>query len=356
MLKSFRYLLFPITCFYALAVWFRNLLFDKKILKATAFNFPIIGVGNIATGGTGKTPMTELLITLLSPKFEVATLSRGYKRKTKGFAVASANTTALEIGDEPMQFHQKFPEVTVAVGEERIVAIPLILQERPQTEVIILDDAFQHRSIAPGLNILLTEHDNLYTRDFLLPVGDLRDSRKSSRRANIIIVTKCPADLSEDAASAIKKELKLKTGQQLFFTKLLYENPYHLFTKLPLSNLQSKQILLICGIANPYALMQYVNAKAPSYDMLRFADHHIFTTDDLKDIKKQFEKISDANKIMLTTEKDAVRLLKFEKEIAQMPIYVLPVKHVFLFDGLPAFQQEVISFIERFKDTASVTI
>lgn len=169
MLKSFRYLLFPLSLIYGAIIWVRNFLFDKKIFKSAKFNFPIICVGNLAVGGTGKTPMTEYLIEMLQPNYATATLSRGYKRKTTGFAIANATTTALEIGDEPMQFHEKYPAVTVAVGEERFEAIPQILHARPATKVIILDDAFQHRSVIAGLNIILTEFKNLYSRDLMMP-------------------------------------------------------------------------------------------------------------------------------------------------------------------------------------------
>ncbi|MEI2749830.1 MAG: tetraacyldisaccharide 4'-kinase [Ferruginibacter sp.] len=198
MLKSFRYLLFPFSLIYGGVVWLRNKLFDWNILKSASFNFPLICVGNLATGGTGKTPMTEYLVESLIPKYKTATLSRGYKRKTKGFSIANDLSTAIEIGDEPMQFHQKFPNVTVAVGEERLVAIPQLLHQRPDTQVIVLDDAFQHRTVKAGLNILLTDYQNLYTRDLLLPAGDLRDVKSSAKRADIIIVTKCKTELSLD--------------------------------------------------------------------------------------------------------------------------------------------------------------
>jgi tetraacyldisaccharide 4'-kinase len=188
-LKSFRIVLLPLAIAYGAVIIIRNWLFDKKYLHSATFNFPLICVGNIAVGGTGKSPMVEYLIELLHPRFEIATLSRGYKRKTKGYAVANANTTALDIGDEPMQFHSKFPNVAVAVGEERLVAIPQLLHDKPTLDVIILDDAFQHRSVNAGLNILLTEYSNLYTNDFFMPTGDLRDEWASAKRSHIIIVT-----------------------------------------------------------------------------------------------------------------------------------------------------------------------
>ncbi|HNP53398.1 MAG TPA: tetraacyldisaccharide 4'-kinase, partial [Ferruginibacter sp.] len=202
-MKSFRYLLWPFAVLYGWIIAFRNWLFDRQLIRSSTFNFPLICVGNLALGGTGKTPMTAYIVSFLQHQYRVATLSRGYKRKTKGFAIADEHTSALEIGDEPMLFHQRFPELTVAVGEERIVAIPQLLHARPETEVIILDDAFQHRYVRAGLNILLTEYRNLYTRDLMFPAGDLRDVRASSRRAQILVVTKCPPDLSEADKNAI---------------------------------------------------------------------------------------------------------------------------------------------------------
>ena len=197
-LKSFRILLFPFSLLYWLGIAVRNFLYDKKVFRSASFGLPLICVGNLSVGGTGKSPMTEYLVRLLKDQFRVATLSRGYKRRTKGYALANESASALEIGDEPMQFHRKFPDIAVAVGEERIVAIPQLLHDRPGTDVIILDDAFQHRAVKAGLNILLTEYGNLFTSDFYLPTGDLRDLKSSYRRAEIIVVTKCKPDLSAE--------------------------------------------------------------------------------------------------------------------------------------------------------------
>ena len=305
-------------------------------------------MGNLAAGGTGKTPMTEYLIRLLKNDYKTATLSRGYKRKTAGFAIADKDTTALEIGDEPMQFHQKFPDIAVAVGEERIVAIPLLLHERPETEVIILDDAFQHRQVRAGLNIILTEYANLYTRDFILPAGDLRDVRSSSKRADIIIVTKCNADLSETEKKAIISELGAGADQTIYFTKRIYSKPYHLFTKEIINIEHDYGILLVCGIANPRPLKEHLTRHADSYDMLRYADHHIFHSNDLQDIRQHFKKIKSDKKLVLTTEKDAVRLEKFEKELTDFPIYVVPIEHQFLFNEADNFNAEVRAFIKNF--------
>lgn len=349
MLRSFRYLLFPFSLIYGAAVWMRNRLFDKNILKSSSFNFPIICVGNLAAGGTGKTPMTEYLLRLLKKDFKTATLSRGYKRKTTGFAIANEQTTALEIGDEPMQFHQKFPDVVVAVGEERLVAIPQLLHERPETEVIILDDAFQHRQVQAGLNILLTDYSDLYTRDLMLPAGNLRDVRSSSARADIIVVTKCPAAITKEEKRKIIDEIGPTDGQQVFFTTIVYGKPYHLFGRQELELAQDFAVLLVCGIANPAPLKTYLTDTVHTYDLLRYADHHIFHTNDLRDIKQQFEKLKAGKKIVLTTEKDAVRLEKFVAELRDFPIYVIPVEHAFLFAEEDAFRSRINAFIKSFR-------
>lgn len=349
LLKSFRYLLLPFAFLYGIIIWIRNWMFDKNILKSASFNFPIICVGNLAAGGTGKTPMTEYLVEFLQQQFKTATLSRGYKRKTKGFAIAGESSTAIDIGDEPMQFHQKFPDITVAVGEERLVAIPQLLHQLPGTEVIILDDAFQHRTVKAGLNIILTEYKNLYTRDFMLPAGDLRDIKSSIKRAHIIIVTKCKPGLTEDEKLLILEELNPKSNQQIFFTAIEYGVPYHIFSHHKTSLDVDADILLLCGIANPKPLKEFLNQHVKSFDMLKFADHHIFTSDDLQDIKKQFEKLASTNKIIITTEKDAVRLQKFENELSEYPIYALPIRHRFLFNEHEIFQQAVVAFIIAFK-------
>jgi tetraacyldisaccharide 4'-kinase len=349
LLKSFRYLFLPITWLYGAVIWLRNKLYDTNILRSSSFNFPIICVGNLATGGTGKTPMTEYLIRLLQGKYKTATLSRGYKRKTKGFAIAVDGTTALEIGDEPMQFHKKFPGVTVAVGEERIVAIPQLLHDRPDTEVIILDDAYQHRQVKAGLNILLTEQSNLYTRDLILPAGDLRDVRSSSKRADMIVVTKCKDNIKEDEKANIIKEINPLAHQSVFFTTIVYGQPYHLITRQPFDVTAQHGILLVCGIANPGPIKEHLAKHADSYEMLRFADHHIFHTNDLRDIKQQFDRIQADKKVVLTTEKDAVRLEKFEPELRDFPIYVVPIEHRFLFNEAQQFDERVLGLVRSFQ-------
>lgn len=348
-LKSFRFLLLPFALLYGLIVIIRNFLYNKNYLKSATFNFPLICVGNLSVGGTGKSPMTEYLVCLLQPHFKIGTLSRGYKRKTKGYVLATSTTTALEIGDEPMQFHLKFPGIAVAVGEERIVAIPQMLHDRPDLEAIILDDAFQHREVRAGLNILLTACEDLYTKDFFLPTGDLRDQRSSAAMADIIIVTKCPATLSVDEREEIIREIDPMQEQKVFFTMIEYGTPYHILTGEQRNFTGREEVLLISGIANPEPLKKYIAKKAETYEQLNYRDHHIFRIDDLKDIRKKFEAMDAGDKLMITTEKDAVRLVKFRDELQQMPLYVLPICNKFLFDESGQFDAAVIDFVRNFK-------
>jgi tetraacyldisaccharide 4'-kinase len=347
-LKSFRIVLLPLAIIYGIIISIRNWLFDKQYLKSATFNFPLICVGNIAVGGTGKSPMVEYLIELLHLQFNIGTLSRGYKRKTKGYALAQQNTTALDIGDEPMQFHTKFPEVAVAVGEERIVAIPQLLHDRPDLDAIILDDAFQHRTINAGLNIVLTEFNNLYTHDFFLPTGDLRDEQVSIKRCQIIVVTKCPSDLSEDKKNSIIKELKPLKSQHVFFTTIQYGEPYHIYHQTKKNITQNIEVYLVCGIANPKPIKEYLLENAYTYYQKNYSDHHIFTIDDLRDIKNSFNDIDAVDKLILTTEKDAVRLTKFTEQLEDLPLYVLPIKHKFLFNESEQFNKLVIKFIKSY--------
>ena len=347
-LKSFRILLLPFALLYWLGIGIRNWCYDKNLLKSSGFGLPVICVGNLSVGGTGKSPMVEYLVARLKDKFKLATLSRGYKRKTRGYALANSATTALEIGDEPMQFHLKFPDVPVAVGEERMEAIPQLLHDRPETEAIILDDAFQHRSVKAGLNILLTEYSNLFTEDFYLPTGDLRDLKSSYKRAEIIVVTKCKPDLSEAEKQKIIKEINPQVSQYIFFTAIEYGQLYHISNNKALSLEATTEVLLVTGIANPKPLKKMLEAHSNSYHMLQYPDHHIFTIDDLNEIKKRFDRIETKNKIILTTEKDAVRLAKFP-EIAAWPFFVIPVRHHFIFNEGGQFDKLITDFIQNFK-------
>ncbi|MGZ3958042.1 MAG: tetraacyldisaccharide 4'-kinase [Flavisolibacter sp.] len=348
-LKSFRILLLPFAILYGLIVWVRNWLYDRNILRSTSFGLPLICIGNLSVGGTGKSPMVEFLVRHLKNNYRVATLSRGYKRKTKGYALATDETTALEIGDEPMLFHQKFPDIPVAVGEERLVAIPQLLHDRPETQVVILDDAFQHRAIRPGMNILLTDYGNLFTRDFFLPTGDLRDMRGSYRRAEVIVVTKCKPQLGQEERAELVKEIKPLPHQKIFFTCIDYGSPYHITHQNFIFIDDQTEVLLITGIANPRPLKQYLEERIQTYYMMHYNDHHIFTIDDWRDIVKRFKSMESKKKIILTTEKDAMRLTKFRSEIDGMPFFVIPIEQKFLFDQEDEFVESVVQFIHDFK-------
>lgn len=355
LLRPIRILLFPFSLLYAIIVCLRNWLFDKKILSSTSFNLPIICVGNISAGGTGKSPLIERLISSLKNQYKVAVLSRGYKRKTRGYALAHPNTTALEIGDEPYLFYRKFPDVTVTVGEERIEAIPQLLHDKPETQVILMDDAFQHRSVSAGLNIVLTDYNNLYTRDWWLPTGDLRDERRSARRADVLVVTKCKPDLSHEEASEIISELQPAERQQVFFTTIQYGAPYHIVNNNPIKIDDSMEVLLVSGIADPRPIKKYLVENAETYYEILYSDHHIFTIDDWKDMLKRLNAIQHPAKIILTTEKDAVRLMKFNHEMKEKPVYVMPISVQFLFNGEGTFHDLISKFITNFNHKQAVS-
>jgi tetraacyldisaccharide 4'-kinase len=348
LLKPIRILLFPFSLLFAAAVRLRNWLFDNKILSSTSFNLPVICVGNLSAGGTGKSPLVGDLIQNLKDDYKIAVLSRGYKRKTVGYALANANTTALDIGDEPFLFYQKFPEVAVAVGEERIVAIPQLLHDKPETQVILLDDAFQHRSVVAGLNIVLTDYSNLYTRDWWLPTGDLRDERRSAKRADILIVSKCRPDLTHEESHEIIEELSPLSNQEVFFTAINYGSPYHIVNHNNLEIHDALEVLLVSGIADPRPLKKYLVEHSETYYEILYSDHHIFTIDDWKEILKRFNNIQHSDKIILTTEKDAVRLMKFYNELKDMPVYVIPITIQFLFNSEQRFHDRISKFINNF--------
>jgi tetraacyldisaccharide 4'-kinase len=346
--KSLRLLLFPFSILVWIYLRIRNWLYNKKIIRSTSFNLPIICVGNLSVGGTGKSPMVEYLLNLLHKQYQMGTISRGYKRKTKGYVLAGEHTTAIEIGDEPMQFHNKFPDVAVAVGEERIFAVPQLLQDRPFTKAIILDDAFQHRAIQAGLNIVLTDYNNPYWHDFYLPTGELRDNKRSAKRAQIIVVTKCPPLLTDVQKKDCLRNIKPSDGQQVFFSTIDYGTPYHILDKAVLPLDQQTEVLLVCGIANPLPLKKYLEEHCALYMEKSYGDHHIFTIDDWKEIENRFNKLDGKKNIILTTEKDAVRLQKFGSLLEGKPLYVMPITPKFLFNEGEKFDKAIVEFIDGF--------
>lgn len=343
--RSFlRLLAFPVSIIYGCTIYVRNFLFDKKLLHSTAFDLPIVCIGNISVGGTGKTPMVESLIKLLTQQnISIATVSRGYRRKTKGFLIADNTTTADQIGDEPMQFHSKFPAVSVCVGEDRVSAVEQLIRARPGTKAVILDDAFQHRKINAGLNILLTDYHNLFYKDYFLPTGNLRDQRRSAKRADMVIVTKCPSDISMDEQQIIKKKIN---HNNLFFTAISYGTPYHISTSSAFILNNKMHYILVHGIANAASLKEHIGSLDRSFEEIKFADHHNFTQNDIEKIIA-VHKQQPGKSIIITTEKDAVKLKRFN-ELSALPLYVLPIETVFLFNETGQFNDIIKTFVLQF--------
>lgn len=334
MVNFLRKIAFPFSFLYKWITSFRNYLFDKGVLKSTAFKIPTIVVGNLSVGGTGKTPQIEYLIRLLHKKYKVAVLSRGYKRNSKGFIIANTNSNAEIIGDEPYQYFQKFKEITVCVDSDRVNGVQQLLQRKPKTEVVLLDDAFQHRKIKGGLNILLTSYDNLYCNDTLLPSGNLRESISGANRAQIIVVTKCPVELSENQQFEIAKKLKPNLYQTVFFTTISYDKTLKGINKLTIEELKDYEVLLVTGIANPMPLADYLKTNKISFKHLLFKDHHHFSSQDISTINLEFNKIQSNKKIVLTTEKDYVRIFAKLSNVYYIAIKTKFINHKTDFDNL----------------------
>lgn len=316
-----RKILFPFAILYGLITSFRNFLFDKGILKSYSFDLPIIAVGNLSVGGTGKTPQIEYLIRLLSDKYKVATLSRGYKRKSEGFVLADESASATTLGDEPFQFYQKFPEVQVAVDADRKNGIEQLLNQDAKPEIILLDDAFQHRKVKAGFYVLLTAYNDLYADDYILPTGNLRESRSGAKRADVVIVTKCPSNLSLDEQDSIKRKLGLAQNQELYFTYIDYDTTIFSEEKqLQVSDIKDSDKLLLAGIAKPEPFFKHLGKE--NDEVLIFPDHHHFSEKDITDIKNKAQ-----NKIIITTEKDYVRL---KGQLPKEQLFYLPIKSSFV--------------------------
>ena len=336
------------------------------MIRAASFEIPVISVGNLSVGGTGKTPHIEYILYLLKYVYQVGTLSRGYGRKSHGFVLADRNSTAKSIGDEPMIFKIKHPEAMVAVGEERVLAIPRMLQENPALDVILLDDAYQHRYLRPGLSILLTEYDNLFTRDEVLPAGWLRESKKHYHRADIIIITKCPSELSGIEKLKIKGEIHPYPYQHVFFSTIEYGDLYPLFREADQQGsapaqdmLKGKDVLLVSGIASNEKLVKYLEQKANKVYQSAYKDHHVFDEYDLENIRDTYTNIGVGDKVIVTTEKDAVRLWPHSAWFLanNIPIFVQPIRVRFLDDDGEQFNADIIKYIEvtrarQFEDSA----
>ena len=350
--------LLPLSWLYGCVVGFRNMLFEMNVLKSRSYSVPVIAVGNITVGGTGKTPHVEYLVRLLKDKINVAVLSRGYKRKTRGFLLAKKDTPLQAIGDEPFQMKQKYPEIEVAVDAKRTRGIDRLTQGREvgkDVDVILLDDAFQHRYVKPGVNILLVDYHRLIIHDVLLPAGRLRESVKGKDRADIVIVTKCPKDLTPMEFRVLIKQMNLYPYQQLFFTTLDYEPLVPVFPKsvgqkqsLSLDVLEGKHVLLLTGIASPLQMLTDLSAYSSDIEPLTFGDHHCFRKKDVRQINEAFENMASP-KLIVTTEKDAVRLRDAEglSEEVKKNVYALPIKISFMQNGEESFNEKIIGYVRK---------
>lgn len=319
-MQLLRILAFPFSLIYAFVVYIRNLLYDLGILTSATFNTPIICVGNLSTGGTGKTPMIEWLLNHLSGSSKLAVLSRGYKRKSKGYVLAQPISTAEDIGDEPLQIYSKFPEVAVAVAEDRIEGVKQLETTR-HPDLILLDDAYQHRKVKPSFSILLTSYDHLYAKDWYLPTGNLRDSKRASKRANLIVVTKCPPNLDDEGQLRITRELNPEMNQQVLFCTLDYDIDLKgEKTGLSILDLKNKEVTLVTGIANPEPLLEFLKSKEILFDHREFSDHHYFSGKEIN--------FFNSRPLVLTTEKDYMRL---KNKVDNL--YYISVSHRFLGGG-----------------------
>ena len=347
--------LHPVSYAYGAGVWLRNKLFDWGYLKEKSFNLPVICIGNITVGGTGKTPHTEYLIRLLQNHFQVAVLSRGYKRKSKGYVLADRNSTVQSIGDEPYQMKQKYPNIHMAVDSNRCNGIEQLCRENltPATDVILLDDAFQHRYVKAGLNILLIDYNRKITEDTLLPAGRMREQESGKYRAQIVIVTKCPKNMTPMEYRLINNELELHAFQQLYFTSLDYGKLRPLFNggkEYLLNQINpSVHILLVAGIASPEPLVEEVSKTNKHVHLLSFSDHHNFSMQDMKDIEQGFLQLPESRRMIITTEKDAVRMMTHPDlpDSIKPYIYVLPIEVIFLQDQENTFNQNIMDYVRK---------
>lgn len=348
-----KLLLLPLAILYGIGVTLRNMFYSIGLLKGSSFSIPVISVGNLTVGGTGKTPHTEYLIRLLHEYLYLAVLSRGYKRKSLGYLEVQPSHDVTQTGDEPLQYKRKFPHVAVAVAESRSLAIPQVLRSFPQTNVVLLDDGFQHREVIPGLNILLTEFNRLYTKDWFLPVGRLREWREEAVRADIIVVSKCPDGITDEQMRDIRKEVMRKPEQQVYFSRYRYGHPYRMYgnqERLELHN--GLTVLVVVAIAGTEYLLEYVESKAGDVHLLEYTDHHLFSNFDIGDMERHFNALpKDGKTIILTTEKDAMRLDQHRALLQQLnlPIYILPVAVSFAQTPGGGFDHAVKDWLLNFK-------
>jgi tetraacyldisaccharide 4'-kinase len=353
-----RPFLLPFCILYGLAIWIRNLLFDIHILPSRKFKLPVISLGNITVGGTGKTPLVEYLVRLLGDDYRIALLSRGYRRKTRNFVLADSTSGVSDIGDEPLQMKLKFPDVYVAVSHNRVLGIKILKKSIPKLDLVILDDAFQHRYVIPGLSILLIDYNRPVFNDFLLPAGNLREPARHSKRAQILIISKCPEHISLHERSDFIAQLKITSEQSVFFTTYRYETPVPVFPDkhglhepVPIHHFQKyhSAAMLVTGIANPGPFREFLQQNLFLADELSFPDHHAFTLKDIAHIRNRYSRVPQSRKCIIVTEKDAVRLreLNIPDREFRKSFYYLPIRVHFLAQGEKTFIKLIHRFLKK---------
>lgn len=356
-----RFLLFPIALVYGIVIFFRNLLYDWGVLPAGGFDTSVITIGNLSVGGTGKSPMVEYLVRMLKEKYPVAILSRGYKRHTKGLITADKDSTSFQIGDEPLQFKKKFPDILVSVDENRRHGIKKLLSQHPELKTIILDDAFQHRRVKPGLSILLSDYTKMFYDDFLLPVGTLREWRSGKKRADIIICTKCPDRLSPVEKRIVLKKIAPEPHQHVFFSHIKYGEPVAVFASAvppPLLKEMEKwpEVILFTGVSNPTSLADYLKDKAKRIIPVQYPDHHEYTLVEITRLLEIFNSIPSPNKIIITTEKDAMRLDQpgLVEVLDKLPMYYIPIETTFDEKEKEEFNHLITEYLSSNKSKGSI--
>lgn len=354
-----HYIGLPVAIIYGIAVRIRNILFNINLLPSRQYNIPVIGIGNLSMGGAGKTPLVEYLIRLLSKKYRVAVLSRGYKRKTSGYVLANEKSTSRDVGDEACQIKRKYPSVIVAVDKNRRRGMKnlLAMPEEERPEIVLLDDAFQHRYVQPSLMILVTDYNRLYYKDKIFPVGRLREPKRGVRRADMVVVSKCDHGLKPIDCRIVENEMNLKIHQPLFFSEISYQRmegiwPEECYPRTLTGIRKEDEILLLTGIANPYPLIEEMERHSQKVKVMSFGDHHAFNKNDVKKIQQTFSKMSP-EAIIVCTEKDAMRIRHnpyFPTEWHPRMYYV-PILVSFLFDKGGSFDEWILKHITTIENS-----
>lgn len=337
MVRLVRWLLFPFSILYGAIVLLRNWVYDNQLCRSTSFPFPVVVIGNLAVGGTGKSPMTEYVLRLITPRLNIAVLSRGYGRKTKGFRYVNLSDSALQVGDEPLQIKRKFPEITVTVCENRVKGIREI---QDQVDGVLLDDAYQHRALRSSFSILLFDYASLLKPIMPLPTGNFRESLNGCKRANVIVITKCPDQISPQEKFTIESQFRKYSQAPIFYTRITYKKLVTLKGLLfDDTQLMHTAAVVVTGIAKPHHLLSYLKPQLKNIIHLPYRDHHNFSADDLDKILRTFQQLAASKKIIITTEKDMQRLPKSFSE--QYPVYFLPIEQELLFNQAPIFENMV---------------